>query len=140
MTKPSFTPGPWRWFGNTKHDFYLATTHSGRLYVMGFERKGMRGAQPKFRGPNGAMVPASALPIFEVCREAESADDPRVYRKDIVGFRSPDAHLMAASPCLYEAVVNLLSLVKAHTGPDDAIASVAIAEGERALAKAEGRS
>lgn len=29
------TPGPWRWFGNTEVDsVYLATTHSGRLFVL----------------------------------------------------------------------------------------------------------
>jgi hypothetical protein len=136
--QPKFTPGPWRWFGNTKHDFYLATEHSGRLYVMSFERKGMRGAQPVFRGPRGTLVPASEMPIFEVCREAETADDPRVYRKDIVGFRSPDAHLMAASPCLYEAASLALDLLE-RVG--DSRKDAPIIDALRAaIAKAEGRS
>lgn len=31
------TPGPWGWFGNANsNSLYLATTHSGRRYVMGF--------------------------------------------------------------------------------------------------------
>lgn len=29
-------PGPWQWFGNTETDgVYLATTHGGRIYVLG---------------------------------------------------------------------------------------------------------
>ncbi|MBY5917310.1 hypothetical protein HFO77_23230 [Rhizobium leguminosarum] len=46
----SHTPGPWAWFGNaSSNSIYLATTHSGRRYVMDFVRWGMRGAQPRFQ-------------------------------------------------------------------------------------------
>lgn len=104
MGEAKFTPGPWRWYGNTKHGFYLATTHSGRLHVMGFERKGMRVAQPTFRDERHMMAPASDIPIFEVCHDATDPRDERVYRHDIVGFRNPDAHLIAAAPELYDAL------------------------------------
>jgi len=91
----SATPGPWGWFGSTRHDFYLATRHSGRRYVMGFKRKGMRNAEPTFQ-VKGVMVPASSLAIYEVAPEATSKDDPSVYREDIIGFRHPDAAYIAA--------------------------------------------
>lgn len=35
------------------------------------------------------------IPVFEVCRDATSKDDPRVYRTDVVGFRSPAAEWLA---------------------------------------------
>lgn len=139
MSKAKFTPGPWAWFGNTKHDFYLATTHSGRLYVMGFHRKGMSGAQPWFRGPKGHMVPASQMPIFEVCREAENAEDERVYRHDIVGFRSPDAHLIAAAPELYGALQTAEEALATIYGVHgDESAQEILREIQKALAKARG--
>jgi hypothetical protein len=40
--------------------------------------------------------PASGIPIFSVCPDATSALDPRVYRDDVCGFRSPVAELAAA--------------------------------------------
>lgn len=99
------TPGPWGWYGNTAHGFYLATRHSGRRHVMGFARKGMRGAQPMFRrASNDGMIEADEIPIFEVAPDALTADDPAVYRKDIIGFRSADATLIAAAPSLLEAL------------------------------------
>lgn len=100
------TPGPWGWFGNIKHGGpYLATQHSGRQWVMGFRRLGMSHAQPVFQR-DGLLVDGKELAIFEVCRDATSADDERVYRHDIVGFRSADAHLIAAAPDLYEALAD----------------------------------
>lgn len=98
------TPGPWGWTGNQKIRWIeLSTLHSGRLGVMRFERWGMTGAQPVFLDPEsralgmGAVtnVKASDVPIFEVCRDATSADDPRVYRADIIGLRHPDAAFIA---------------------------------------------
>lgn len=71
---------------------------------MGFERMGMHGAQPTFQTRPNEMVPAKELCIFEVCPEAESADDPRVYRQDIIGFKSADARLIAAAPDLLAAL------------------------------------
>ena len=44
------TPGPWEWDVNSAHKFVnLMTIHSGRFYVMGFERWGAQGAAPKFQ-------------------------------------------------------------------------------------------
>ena len=38
----------WMWDGNIGMQYYLATARHGRLYVMGFQRLGMQGAQPSF--------------------------------------------------------------------------------------------
>lgn len=45
------TPGPYEWALNrSSQSLYLRTTHSGRLYVLGFARWGMRSAAALFRG------------------------------------------------------------------------------------------
>ncbi|ANJ26786.1 hypothetical protein [Agromyces aureus] len=104
------TPGPWGWFGNTKaNHVYLATQRWGRHLVMDFARWGMQAAQPVFFGredpaaisegrvSNGTYQPAAKVPVFEVARDALSADDGRVYRTDLVGLRNADAAFIANS-------------------------------------------
>lgn len=105
-----WTPGPWAWFGNAGGcpDIYLATTHSGRRYVMSFRRWGMRGAQPQFQRDH-VLVDASELLQFEVGNKSvvgiEAAkNDESVYRYQISGIASPDARLIAAAPELAEAL------------------------------------
>lgn len=108
--KATFTPGPWEWFGNARNqEIYLATVHSGRRYVMGFQRWGMRGAQPMFQPAEHGLVAADKLVTFEVgdrdvrgVTEAKANDS--VYRLDINGIDCADAHLIAAAPALYEAL------------------------------------
>lgn len=110
------TPGPWAWFGNARNnEVYLATTHSGRRYVMGFQRWGMKGAQPMFQPADRGLVPASDLLKFEVGDksvtgvDAAKADES-VYRLDISGIACADARLIAAAPDLLEALEYLVSL------------------------------
>lgn len=105
------TPGPWRWFGNRSGGVYLATTHSGRKYVMGFQRYGMNGAQPTFR-VGGIMRPSAELVEFEVgdqtVRGFKNADkDGSVYRYDVSGIDCADARLIAAAPDLLSALIAL---------------------------------
>lgn len=102
------TPGPWKWFGNRSGGLYLATTHSGRKYVMGFRRYGMNGAQPVFRCAD-RMVPAAELVEFEVgdgtARGFKEADkNPSVYRYDVSAIDNPDARLIAEAPTMAEAL------------------------------------
>lgn len=141
------TPGPWAWFGNARtREIYLATTHSGRRYVMGFRRWGMRGAQPIFQPGAGSLVPAEKLLTFEVGDrdvrglEAARANDS-VYRFDIRGIDCADAHLIAAAPDLLGADDTALALV------NDLIAGIGITDDRlrevggklaAAIAKAKG--
>lgn len=84
------TPGPWTWDVTPGGDVRLVTPDRGKLYVMGFVRKGMRGAQPTLslwgdgeRGRRGG--------IMHDFLEAGGADHP-------------DARLIAAAPALLEAI------------------------------------
>lgn len=74
---------PWHWIGDTKHQGpMLATKHSGWIYVMGFKRLGMRGAQPTFpvRGDDGYL-------LIKPCREIEERDSAAA--KDVAIPRAP---------------------------------------------------
>ncbi|MGQ3040586.1 MAG: hypothetical protein ACT6TH_15135 [Brevundimonas sp.] len=107
MSEQAHTPGPWAWMGGP-HGLYLATTHSGRRYVMGFRRMGFNDAQPLFR-ERERMVPAADLVEFEVgdasVRGFEAAKtNDSVYRYDVVGIDNADARLIAAAPDLLEAL------------------------------------
>ena len=44
------TPGPWMWdLRECNHQCLLTTTHSGKYYVMGFQRWGLQDALPSFQ-------------------------------------------------------------------------------------------
>lgn len=92
------TKGPYRWFGYVRgrgirnsrsktrrsENLHLATTHSGRLFVMTFERAGFRDAEPMFQQYResrkcGFMVGAGEL--------AEIKE----YSGEILGINNPDA-------------------------------------------------
>lgn len=124
VEKAAHTPGPWRWFGNRSGGVYLATTHSGRRYVMGFQRYGMNGAQPSFC-VGSIMHPASELVQFEVGDQSvrgfkEADKDGSVYRYDVNAIDSADARLIAAAPDLLDACISarmqLRVAVIAHSG------------------------
>jgi hypothetical protein len=113
-------PGPWGWFGNGGNgQLYLATQHSGRVYVMSFDRWGMRSAQPVFRvtdGKYGRLIDAADLLKFEVgdrgVRGINAAKaDPSVYRYDISGIDHPVARAIEKIPeltaCLADCLLKL---------------------------------
>lgn len=98
------TPGPWAWHG-TPGELKLATVNRGKIYVMGFERKGMNGAEPTFQVRGKGMKRASALCKFvvgdpDVTGETDAKSDESVYRYDVRGIDHPDAHLIALAPDL----------------------------------------
>jgi hypothetical protein len=77
--------------------------------------------------PEGIQVFAWQGPIRVCPATTSSIDDARLIVRAVNAFEP-----------LTEAVTNLLSLVCAHTGPDDAIANAAIEQAEAALTKARG--
>lgn len=134
------TPGPWAWHGNAgSNSLYLATTHSGRRYVMGFNRWGMSGAQPTFQPAGRGLVPASDLLQFEVGDRSivgvtAAKADTSVYRLDVRGIDCADARLIAAAPELLVALQGLLAKVECGTALDcplcdAARAAIALAQG-----------
>lgn len=142
MTEFKHTPGPWEWFGNARsNSIYLATTHSGRRYVMGFKRWGFSGAQPQFQPGDRGLVDASELLKFEVgdrdvvgVKQAKA--NTSVYRMDVKGIDCADARLIAAAPELLEAIVKLrhnmrmsVTGVEARKAWDKANAAIAKATG-----------
>jgi len=84
------TPGPWAWETTPSGEVRLQTPDRGKLYVMGFARKGMQGAQPRFSlWGDGARERRGG--IMHNFAEAGGADHP-------------DARLIAAAPDLLGAL------------------------------------
>lgn len=108
--------GPWAWTGYPG-DLKLSTTHSGRVYVMDFVRKGLNAAQPRFQPKRGrGMIKASDLLQFEVgdrsiVGEATARKDGSVYRYDVRGIDCPNARLIALAPLLAAEVLRLRALL-----------------------------
>lgn len=93
--------GPWQWFGNTdSHDVYLATVDRGRIFIMGFERWGMRDARPIFQehDTHNGMQSFQAHAIYE-----------RDYRNDFQGIDLPEARVLSEGR---QAITQLVAEVK----------------------------
>ena len=116
------TPGPWEWWKHADGEVYLATPDRGRLIVMGFARKGMNGAQPRFaewdgeeRGRLGGLM--------------QNAD-----KLDLEAH--PDARLIAAAPSLLQALKDLLQMVETDQLIPESVSYMR--EARAAVAKVEG--
>jgi hypothetical protein len=106
--------GPWLWRGSLRYSGPRLVTRNSRRgehTVMDFVRLGMQYAQPRFQRPDGLMDKATneGMAIFEVCPSATRADDPRVYRDNIIGFRNGNAEFIAHAR---QDIDDLLSLVE----------------------------
>lgn len=87
----SYRDSPWHWFGQKGYVYELATDRHGRLFIMGFERMGMRGAQPSF----AHLLPGDEHHLMTKATELAQLEQP--YRGDIVGFDNPFARWIAAA-------------------------------------------
>lgn len=99
MTETKHTPGPWEWFANANGDIRLATPNQGHLYVMGFARKGMQGATPRFSQWDGQRDFGNSGWMQDAAKFIKDGE-----------LRHPDALLIAASPELLEAAQEALAL------------------------------
>lgn len=110
--------GSWGWSGG-RDDLMLSTSGGGRMYVMGFCRKGLNSAQPLFQIKGRGMVKAiDALTTYQVGDgtargQAEADKDPSVYRMDISGVDHPDARRIARVPDLEAALIAADELAQA---------------------------
>lgn len=99
MTQAKHTPGPWIWDDFSNQSPRLMTPDRGKLLIMDFVRKGMRGATARFARRTDNMGGIMEVATME----------------NIHTF--PDAHLIAAAPDL----LNIGEEIKAawaagHTG------------------------
>lgn len=142
MGEMKHTPGPWAWFGNAgSNSLYLATTHSGRRYVMGFKRWGFSGAQPQFQPEGKGLVDASKLLQFQVGdRDVRGVEEAKantsVYRLDVTGIDCADARLIAAAPELLEALRWLRALWEPGSDHDTQEVGGALRCADSAIARA----
>lgn len=134
------TPGPWRWELNEKYRSIDLCGGVPRhdLTVMDFVRYGMQNAAPRFREPEH-----ERLQIMHRAEKWAAIVPGREHHADwFKGINHPDAHLIAAAPCLLAACEAVLSQLDYLRGPwsDAAItrvsriirAAVARAKGEDA--------
>jgi hypothetical protein len=115
-------PGPWQWFGNTKmRDVYLATVDNGRVFVMGFERWGMRGAQPIFQvgvdGRRGGFM--RSLQELSEGGGGLGVQYEAPYRKDFVGIGHTDARFIAESRALVDELLAEVDRLRALVPPTE---------------------
>lgn len=104
------TPGPWDWFVREDGVIYLATPNRGRLIVMDFGRKGMRGAQPRFAHWDGIANGAERMKFGGIME-----DGIKVGQKI-----HPDAQLIAAAPDLFDALLGVIRVADRKTDEFDA--------------------
>jgi hypothetical protein len=98
------TPGPWEWDVNSVHKIVnLMTTHSGRLYVMGFVRWGTNGAAPTFQ-TDKYMVRADKLLKSMPGKEHHQGYDDYIDH--------PDADLITNAPTDIQALLEYIEEIE----------------------------
>ncbi len=128
------TPGPWQWFEAGERS-YLATPDRGRLYVMGFARKGMQGACPRFATWTGIETGVERERLGGIMEDGINLRD---------GMLHPDARLIAAAPLLLDSLARayyrLADVHNSWPGRDTPAGQTLLCNMRDALAEATGLS
>lgn len=131
------TPGPWMWdLNECNHQCFLETTHSGRYYVMGFERWGMQNALPTFQvyeRYNGPMKDRGSHGIIRADKLSKSYPG----KEHHVGFDNlidhPDARYIAESRELFHLMIIAITDLLARAESAEARAEKAERERDYAI-------
>ena len=130
-----YTKGPWRWEFNSLYK--TVSLCGGRpefdKTVMDFRRWGMGGAQPRFMGDDDG---------FRILHKLSDRKDwikpfpGRDHHADwCAAVDNPDANLIAAAPCLLEALLGFMAEFGDKTDNNENVRKA-----RAAIAKATGRS
>lgn len=130
------TPGPWMWdLRECNHQCLLTTTHSGKYYVMGFQRWGLQDALPSFQvydRYDGPMKDRGSHGMVRADKLSKSYPGQEHHRGFDNFIDHPDARYIAESRQLFhlmaEAITDLLARAEAaEARADEAEASLAAA-------------
>lgn len=127
------TPGPWMWdLRECNHQCLLTTTHSGKYYVMGFQRWGLQDALPSFQvydRYDGPMKDRGSHGMVRADKLSKSYPGQEHHRGFDNFIDHPDARYIAESRQLFhlmaEAITDLLARAEAaEARADEAEASL----------------
>lgn len=115
------TPGPWMWdLRECNHQCLLTTTHSGKYYVMGFQRWGLQDALPSFQvydRYDGPMKDRGSHGMVRADKLSKSYPGQEHHRGFDNFIDHPDARYIAESRQLFhlmaEAITDLLTRAEA---------------------------
>ncbi len=109
------TPGPWRWYVNEHSKVMnLVTDHSGQYYIMGFDRWGMQGAQPRFQVYEKYYGPVRDRKSHGMKKAIELSKWSQDYRHDDGIIDHPDAELIAHAAADIPALLTYIDELEKH--------------------------
>ena len=114
------TPGPWMWdLNECIHQCKLTTTHSGKYYVMGFNRWGLQSALPSFQVYDRYEGPLEGRGSHGMVRADEmSRSYPgKVHHQGFDNFIDhPDARYIAESRQLFHLMIDAITELSEKVG------------------------
>ena len=117
--------GRWGWFGQDATP-YLSTRGGGRQIVLTLTGQA-RVRTPASDGGPCIMRTPREIPVYEVAPDATSARDTRVYRRDVIGMRTPVAEWLAeCDPDTVLALLVEVTRLRAALAADPAAVTIAV--------------